>query len=711
MPRRPVVQPGPVSERVGRVGFLVLFAFVPLAYRSDLYGFTVIPKRLLVQVVLAVVAALWFLDRRAGRVPRPPRTPAALPILLYLVLCILSLTQAVNPVSGLVDVGHQLTFALLFVIGLRAFPMQAIPDLLRTGAAVGIVVSILGILEYWGADMAWLPSNGRPSATFGYRNMAASYLIMNIPLAVALLAGSRDLRDVALGSVSTGLMAIFLVYTRTRGAWAGLAGAGVLTALLLIYARHRWGTRLGLSKRVWTRRAALAVWVPVAVLVLVLSPLSPRIKAPHSRAIDEKKVQLTAALASVAVPGADRGRLDMWRHSREMIWDRPILGVGAGNWRYVYPRYDGGDMLRHATAPERPHNDLLWIASETGLPGLAAFLWILAAAAASLVRILRHPRDPGHALFAAAFGASALAMLGHGCFSFPRESVETSLLFWMALAVLARLDAPDRPPTRRTRDSGLVRLSHGLVAVLLVLSAWLTLRHAWFDGHYLRARQFHKGDDLPSTHREAVAALVHGPFDATAFLLKGNGLESAGRMVEATRAYREGLRYHPNSIQLLGALGTAYARRDSLDQAEGYYRRALSIYPDYYQMYNNLGGIYKKRGDLEGVAEVSLQVIKRAPGYIDAYRNLGLAYLDAGRPDDAVQIYLRAVERAPDDPVLHCELGDAYFAKAAQDTSALPLALSAYEAFLKTWTGPREYTATPLRRVEVIRRRLAGADR
>ena len=714
MPRRTQQPDIPRSRRIGRVGILALFGLVPLALWGDLYTFGLLPKRLLVQSVLAAIALLWVLDVHNGLVPPPRRTRLHLPLALYLLFMAVAFTRATNPVASLVDLAHQLTFVLLFIVALNTFPVASIPDLLRVGAGVGILVSLIGILESRGVAMPpFLVSNGRPSATFAYRNFAAAYLIMNIPLALALWVKGRDLRDLCLGAVSTGAMLVFLVYTRTRGAWLGLAGAALATALLIGYARWRWGATFGLSKIPLRTRPGPGISVAVLILTAGLSSLPPHIASRGSRAIDEKKVAVVDALASVASPGADRGRLDLWRHSLEIIRDHPVLGVGPGNWKVAYPRYSGGDMMASDSAPERPHNDLLWIASEIGLPGLACYLWLLCAAAAAGIRVLRRPASPERALYAVAFGAGLLAMLGHGLVSFPRELAETSLLFWTGLAVLALLDSPQPPPMKKAPSvPPLVRWALYPIPALLFLSAYMTWdRHIEFDRHYLRALQYHKGGDFASASREADAALKYGAFDSQAFLLLGDGQQAMGALRAAGDTYREGLRYHPDSIQLLGALGTVHARQGNLDRAEGYYEKVLKIYPDYYQMYNNLGGVYQKRGDLNAAIASYRKVLTRDSRHLDAHTNLGLAYLTAGRIDDAIRTCREALQYAPDDPVLHHNLGDAYYRKADGDPAALPLALEAYARFLETWRGPRSDAETARARIAEIRARLSGGGR
>ncbi len=709
----------PLSERIGRIGLLALFALVPLVHNADLYAFALLPKRLLVQVAVLIIALFWVLDHRAGRVPSLRTTPLNLPAVCYLLISTLALSQALNPVSGLLSLSHQMVFVLLFCTVVGAFRVDAIPQLLRIGAGVGILVSIIGILEGRGFNLAWFPvSNGRPSATFAYRNFAASYLIMNIPLALALSVRSKNLKDFCLGALSTGLMVVFLVYTRTRGAWAGLVGAALVTVFLLGYARWRWNTSFGLSQQVVRTRPGLAIVSALLILTVSLSWLPPDIASQQSRAIDEKKAELITALASVTTPGADRGRLDMWRHTREMIKDHPLLGVGPGNWQYVYPRYDGGDMLRPGSAPEHPHNDLLWIASEIGLPGLAVYLWLLCAAAATGIRILRRSEKPEHALYAAAFGASLLAVLGHSLFSFPRERVETSFLFWTGLGILALLD-PSRPTAAERSNAQLRRYILYLIPVLLFFSTWLTIRHIRFDTHYLKALHYYykggdfKGGDFRSILREATAALNHGPFDSQAFYLQGKGHQSIGLIQQARADCLRGLRYHPHSIELLGDLGKYYAMLDSLERAERCFQEALDLSPEHFQIYNDLGGVYQKRGDLDAAIAAYQKVLERDNQSIATYNNLGLTYMAAGRTDDAIRTYLQALEQAPKELWIYHNLGDAYYEKGVKDPAALPLALGAYDRFLKLFKllkGPPTQSNTARSRVAEIRSRLSGGS-
>lgn len=696
-------------QQVTQLGFPILFIAVPLVYYPDLYAFTLLPKRLLIQIVLTIIALFWILDWHGNFSLSFRDTRFKLPISTYLLFSTIALSQSVNPVVGLVNLAHQLTFAFLFFLVLNNIKEKTIPSLIRISSGVGILVSTIGILEAQGIDTELLPiSSGRPSATFGYRNFAASYLIMNIPLALALWIRSRDLKDLCLGTISTGTMIVFLVYTRSRGAWIGLAGSTLLVTFLVIYAKWRWKTTLNLPKFPFRLRPRVLASIPVLILSLFLSMSPVKISFHDSQAIDEKKIDFLEALTSVVNPGADRGRLLMWHHTLKIVSDNFLFGVGPGNWRYVYPRYDRGDMLTPNSAPERPHNEILWIASEIGLLGLGSYLWILYVAATTVVRILRNPKKPENRLFAIAFGTSLLAMLGHGLLSFPRELAETSFLFWTGLGILARLDASAIDPFKKLpKKSKILFLSNCLIPILLLLSAWITICQIFFDKHYLLAHQSYNKKDLQSTLQNSKIALKYGSFDPQVFFLQGQGYQGIGKVHQGINSYLKGLQHHPNSIQLLGALGTTHARLGNYDQAEHYYRQVLKILPDYYEMYNNIGGIFKKRGELKKSIEISRQVIEINPLYIDAYRNLAFAYLESNRIEEAIQTYQQALSIVPKDPILFYELGEAYFKKTKIDPDTLDLAKTAYKMFLKNWQGSQTFVEIAHKQISKIEYHLS----
>lgn len=81
--------------------------------------------------------------------------------------------------------------------------------------------------------------------------------------------------------------------------------------------------------------------------------------------------------------GSNQGRLAIWRESFNVFLKNPILGVGLGN----YPLTT--DPYIDYRSPVTSHNLYLDILAETGIFGLAAWLWFIAAAAKAAWRKMK----------------------------------------------------------------------------------------------------------------------------------------------------------------------------------------------------------------------------------------------------------------------------------------------------------------------------------
>ena len=155
-------------------------------------------------------------------------------------------------------------------------------------------------------------------------------------------------------------------------------------------------------------------------------------------------------------PAPPPDRAVLWRAALQMARERPILGVGPGNFRHLYGAY-----LGLATWDERilANNLYLEILADTGVVGFLAWGWLLASVAAhlwtsrrpSLTPLPPSPRagEGGNEQwpFAIALLAAVAAWLTHGLTDVAFETTGIYLLLWALVGLAASLDAqPDVRP-------------------------------------------------------------------------------------------------------------------------------------------------------------------------------------------------------------------------------------------------------------------------
>ncbi len=190
--------------------------------------------------------------------------------------------------------------------------------------------------------------------TFGYRVIGnfSTYLTFSGFFAVAAIfmvpiafsAGSRIRKFYYLLASQIGLACILFNYSRST---IVALIVGVIVLLLLIGPRYR-------------RWVSLVILLTLAVGMVISPDFMSRFK--------NMKNELSAGYAN--------SRLAIWGATISMIEEKPIFGVGPGNFHdnYIAHRQNRtGRNLSHA------HNDILNVAAESGIPCAALFMimWLL----------------------------------------------------------------------------------------------------------------------------------------------------------------------------------------------------------------------------------------------------------------------------------------------------------------------------------------------
>jgi O-antigen ligase len=170
-----------------------------------------------------------------------------------------------------------------------------------------------------------------------------------------------------------------MIMSWSRGAWLGF-GAAIAAIVIAVVARSGRAAVLG------TVFAVLIVYMLLAGgLALVPPSIVQRFSdfMPYLGLMDVRGMEITDANFAVLE------RMAHWQAALAMWTAHPWLGVGIGNYEPVYPRYAlplWPLPLGHA------HNYYLNIAAETGVVGLATYLFLWLAALVGAWRATRRAR-------------------------------------------------------------------------------------------------------------------------------------------------------------------------------------------------------------------------------------------------------------------------------------------------------------------------------
>lgn len=356
-------------------------------------GASVVFPQLLLAAVLTA-AFFWPLRRMVtGR--WSVRTPGDLAILLLLLMAIISGWVSPLPQISYPQIYRLLSgMALYFTIVNACQKRESLRLLLWIFSLSGLFLALIAPLSVdWPLGKLFFV----PDALYAqfsilvadtvHPNVIAGALALLLPVTLAgLLFGWHALKweQRAAGLLCAASMSMIWALSLSRGAWLAVGLAG----LVLVGLRWQRG------------------WI-IATLSLCAAALAIFWFGPQNA--------LEALVASKTV-GSLVGRLEVWSRAGNMILDFPFTGIGMGLFQpladqlYPFLIFEPG-QVHHA------HNLFLQVAVDLGIPGLLAWLWMLAVVVISAVKTYRAGRAENDALLSAAGAgllSSQVALVIHG---------------------------------------------------------------------------------------------------------------------------------------------------------------------------------------------------------------------------------------------------------------------------------------------------------
>lgn len=397
----------------------------------------------MIGLLLALGAGLWiFLTLTDHSETSSGPTPIHLLVLLY--WGIATVATALSPVARQALTGwgkltlYLLTFALIERV-VRSPRWRS--GLITVYLHVALVVSIYGLRQwFFGADAlaTWVdPESTTANVTrvysyLGNPNLLAAYLIPAVPLSLAACFAWRGWLPKLLGLTLLVVNSACLILTFSRGGWIGWVVAVFVVLLLLLY---WWLPRLPRFWQVWALPLLLGSLAGVLILgVLFVEPLRERALSIFADRKDS----------------SNNFRLNVWAAVIEMIQDRPLLGIGPGNnaFNSIYPLYQRPNFSALSA-----YSIFLEVAVETGIIGLACFIWLLVVLVQQGWLQFQRLREQGSreifwlmAAIAAVFG-----LLAHGLVDTVWYRPQINTLWWFMVALITSYYRPLKQPSTESQ--------------------------------------------------------------------------------------------------------------------------------------------------------------------------------------------------------------------------------------------------------------------
>lgn len=413
---------------------------IAVAFLSLVYALAPFVANELLALLMVACVGFWLLLTLSDEAARENAfgfTPIHLSILLF--WGVSAIAAAASPVKkialmGLLkDFGTLTLYLLLFALCAKVLRSPRFRSwLIILYLHVSLIVSVYGLRQwYFGAPplATWVDPTSTLSKTtrvysyLGNPNLLAGYLIPAVVFSLMAIFVWQSWFKKALAGTMFVVNCSCLILTLSRGGWIGLVVA-LLTLLGLLY--YWWSVDMSRFWRTWS------VWIVLGTLTVFLLVSMVFVEPVRER------------ISSIFIGRNDSSnnfRQNVWTAVFKMIADYPLLGIGPGHSAFnkIYPLY----QLPRFNALSA-YSIFLEVTVETGLLGLASFLWLLIVifnTGISQLRRLRASRNV-EAFWLMGAIASLVGTLGDNLFDTVWYRPEINTLWWLMVGIVASYYTP-----------------------------------------------------------------------------------------------------------------------------------------------------------------------------------------------------------------------------------------------------------------------------
>ena len=278
-------------------------------------------------------------------------------------------------------------------------------------------------------------------------------------------------------------------------------------------------------------------------------------------------------------------RIRMWKRSTQIIGERALTGVGAGNWAIFYPNEDTKVRVefKKFTFFQRPHNDFIWVFSEIGIVGglayLALFVFVIIAAFQFIIK--KENTDERLKILVLFCGLLGYIIIAN--FSFPKERIEHQI--WLVL-ILSMLVYYLHDYFKNKPALSLSKINNGVWIGLLLVGLCFNLLIGYYRYQGEKVMKLVYANSLSLADKKQMLDNAQSYFyqsDHVGFPLfwhQGMTANAVSQSAEALEYFIKAYELHPNNFRILNDLAAAYNVAGNYDEAIRHFENAHKLYPE-----------------------------------------------------------------------------------------------------------------------------------
>ncbi|MFH1282069.1 MAG: O-antigen ligase family protein [bacterium] len=351
------------------------------------------------------------------------RLPFDVIFILIIVSFFLSAVFGIDVARSLSDFKSELHFLILFLVYYNVKQEQA-KALIKVFIISSVVVSAFGIFQYMlrinvSVDGVFtIPYDylreispkiqhylslwgNRIRGTRSHPITFAECVFFSFILNTAFIINSKNIKSKLFWSSGFIIQGIAIIFSYSRGVWLASVISLMLAFVLML------------------RKKKIYMFVFAIILVFVF--------------LFNLKLKQRLTGSDIASRESTQIRMHLWKSAIDISKDYLIFGIGVGNLKKVYHKYQSPDITDKRAWSEL-HNVFLQVLVERGIAGFGIFVWLLIAIGKSLLMFYR--REEEGTFNRSLSGAIMISFLGFLIFNITENALfdaEVAMIFYFII--------------------------------------------------------------------------------------------------------------------------------------------------------------------------------------------------------------------------------------------------------------------------------------
>lgn len=572
---------------------ILLILVIPISY-SDSTSDITNPRLLYWSISLLIITIILYFKSRNKTIDLSFLKLWIFPAyLIYFLLSILSLTQAINPAEGLHDLAKTFLTFYSLVIATFIFNQQSEFKnvLVKSVIISSFIATGVGLYQYikltnGDSEQAFFMALYQVRGLMAHKNQFAISLFLMLPFSIyGLFSFNSKWRYLSL--ISVVLLLISFIFIQTRSVWIALIVFTIIAVLTFFLKAKspasKWHQNI--SKRT----------VMLILVFIIGSAIGVFFLFQKSNASGVLSYQINSIVDFDS--DNNKGRLQVWESTYQMSTDHFWLGVGAGNWKIAIVPYYSEKFEDTYENWRRPHNDFLWVLSEKGVFALINYLLLIIIIFFYGIKTLGSEADSENKLFSRLMLAGIVGYFVIAFFSFPVERINHQIYLAIMMAGIISIYYKSIPSTKK-RLTPLTLLKLSVPIILLAFSIYYA--SVFFKSEvYIKKYSDERVSNKPDWNKLSLYAdqafSIFSTLDSKQIpihIYKGVSNLKLHKIKAALDDFKIAYKYHPYSPAVINNLGYAYTQLGDYQNAISLFKKSLKVFPKNENGIINLANVY-----------------------------------------------------------------------------------------------------------------------